>query len=190
MKNSLLKIWRFIRWPLAILAVLYVAIVIWRLINLYDIEQTEKDVAAIHAVQLQLEDVYGELPPAPDLIENDKTLAGIDVNNNGIRDDVEIDIYKAHKDSARTTAAMLQYAKAVQLEFTHVYNSETLVAVIQQQGRASLCISDINKKDEIKSYIFNTEQRKRWREEIYDKYMTSYGLDNEGCDLPEDSFEN
>ncbi|MDR1284894.1 MAG: hypothetical protein LBJ88_01690 [Campylobacteraceae bacterium] len=38
--------------------------------------------------------MYGyQLPPCPDLKENDKTLLGIDTNDNGVRDDVEVWIY-------------------------------------------------------------------------------------------------
>jgi hypothetical protein len=38
------------------------------------------------------------LPPCPDPKENDKTLLGIDSNNNGVRDDVERWIIKTYKD--------------------------------------------------------------------------------------------
>ncbi|MDR1614488.1 MAG: hypothetical protein LBS26_02855 [Campylobacteraceae bacterium] len=37
-----------------------------------------------------------QLPPCPDPIENDKTLLGVDTNNNGVRDDVEIWIYHTY----------------------------------------------------------------------------------------------
>jgi hypothetical protein len=49
-----------------------------------------------------------KLPPCPDPIENSKTLLGIDSNNNGVRDDVEIwiyntyDTYKACRDERYT----------------------------------------------------------------------------------------
>ena len=38
------------------------------------------------------------LPPMPDKTLNDATLLGIDSNNNGVRDDVEIWIYQTYKD--------------------------------------------------------------------------------------------
>ena len=38
------------------------------------------------------------LPPEPDPIINNSTLFGIDVNNNGVRDDVERWIYQTYKD--------------------------------------------------------------------------------------------
>ncbi|MDR1285949.1 MAG: hypothetical protein LBJ88_07090, partial [Campylobacteraceae bacterium] len=37
-----------------------------------------------------------QLPPCPDPIKNDETLLGIDSNNNGVRDDVEIWIYNTY----------------------------------------------------------------------------------------------
>jgi hypothetical protein len=41
--------------------------------------------------------MYGhQLPPCPDPVENAKTLLGIDTNNNGVRDDVEIWIYHTY----------------------------------------------------------------------------------------------
>jgi hypothetical protein len=38
------------------------------------------------------------LPPEPDPAVNDSTLLGVDVNDNGVRDDVERWIYEAYKD--------------------------------------------------------------------------------------------
>jgi len=38
------------------------------------------------------------LPPEPDPVVNNSTLLGIDVNNNGVRDDVERWIYETYKD--------------------------------------------------------------------------------------------
>ena len=59
------------------------------------------------------------LPPEPDHEENDKTVAGIDVNGNGIRDDVErYIIIKESSPKAQYpqtwTAVMLQYARGYQ----------------------------------------------------------------------------
>jgi len=43
--------------------------------------------------------IYGHrLPPEPDTVVNNSTLLGIDVNNNGVRDDVERWIYETYKD--------------------------------------------------------------------------------------------
>ena len=79
---------------------------------------------------------------------------------------------------------MLQYAKELQMEFTQVFNSETLVAVIQEEARGSFCVSNLKLKNEVKDLIFNTEARKQFREDLYQKYMTSFGLEqNPECDI-------
>src|SRR3989344_2840169 len=88
---------RWVRWPLAVLIVAYVGLVIYRTHYFINQDKIEADVAAIHANKLTRDDVFGPLPPAPDTVENDKTLAGIDANQNGIRDDLEIAIYQKYK---------------------------------------------------------------------------------------------
>ena len=58
-----------------------------------------------------------QLPPEPDPVVNDSTLLGIDVNGNGVRDDVERAILKEYdepKDRVALALAM-QYAKAFQI---------------------------------------------------------------------------
>ena len=59
---ALKKIWRYAKWPLAVLAVGYVVLVAWRVQVLTQEEQTAKDVAAIHANRLTEDQVYGPLP--------------------------------------------------------------------------------------------------------------------------------
>lgn len=181
---KLSRIWMWVRLPLFILVVAFVVLVAWRLKLLYELDDTNAAVSAIHANRLTQEDVFGDLPQEPDKAENDATLAGIDTNTNGIRDDVERAIYFKYQASAREAAPAFQYAKALQMEFTHVYNSPTLVAVIQEQGRASLCLSDIDRKEEIRKWFYNTETRIQARDEMLEKYMTSYTLLNtEECDV-------
>jgi hypothetical protein len=185
MNTSLLgRIWAWVKWPLLVLLVLFVGACIY-FVNLGgQIVKTREAVAKIHATHLTREDVFGPVVAEPNREESNKTLVGVDANKNGIRDDVELDIYHAHQDSASTTAAMLQYALELQMEFTQVFNSETLVAVIQEQGRGSLCISDIKLKQEVRDLVFNTDLRKKKHEELFEKYMTSYSLsNNQACDL-------
>ena len=70
------------------------------------------------------------LPPPPDPAQVDATIEGVDANANGIRDDVELAIFERYPDSLKIRAAELQYAMALQMYLTEVFNSETLVAVI------------------------------------------------------------
>ncbi len=206
MKNVLAKVWHIIRWPLLALFLLYAALVAYRIPIVAQKNNSDKIVAYIHAQKITMADVMGEsLPPAPDQAANDATLAGIDANKNGIRDDVELAIFKKYPNLPKIRAAELQYAKALQLELTQVTDSNTLVAAIQEEDRASLCItgtapkvtlsdsdtkiksalalSDARKK-EVEILIFNTDQRKQKQQSIYQKYMTSYSDPNvAGCDI-------
>ena len=59
-----------------------------------------------------------QLPPEPDPVVNDSTLLGIDVNENGVRDDVERYIYNRFKNFENAhidRAIAMQYAKATQV---------------------------------------------------------------------------
>ena len=185
MKFLFVHIWRWVKWPVIVLAVsaaVFVALLVWRIFVLADNDKTKEDVARIHATKLEWSDINGELPPEPDQKENNATLAGVDSNQNGIRDDVERAIYFKYKDNQRITIAALQYAKELQMEFTEVRNSETLIAVIQEEGRGFGCVYGNEKV--VKDLVFNTEVRKQFREEIRRKYMVSYTLLNgEDCDI-------
>src|SRR3989344_1300827 len=175
MKEFLRAVWRWARWPvyiLAVLAIAFVALVVWRMFVLADNDKTKEDVARIHATKLVWSDVNGTLPPEPDPTENNATLAGVDSNQNGIRDDVERAIYLKYKDTPRVAIAALQYAKELQMEFTEVRNSETLVAVIQEEDRGFGCVYGNEKI--VKDLVFDTEERKQFREDIRRKYMVSY----------------
>jgi hypothetical protein len=184
-------VWRWVKWPLIILVAGFIVLVVWRTKVLLDQEKIGADVAAIHANRLTKEQLYGPLPQEPDPTANNATLAGIDTNNDGIRDDVERAIYFKYKDSAKASAAAFQYAKELQMEFTKVYNSDTLVTVMEEESRGSLCISDVNKKNEIRDLIFDTNSRKEWSDSIREKYMQSYGLPQDrGCDIDPKSLQN
>jgi len=187
-------------WVLATPLILFIALVIYRIPAVAEKERTEQVVAQIHAQKLTIEDVNGEhLPPPPDPAQVDATVEGIDANGNGIRDDVELAIFKKYPDSARIRAAELQYAMELQKELSSVFNSETLVATIQQEGRGFGCIFDgsgsdsifDNRKTEVRSLIFNTEMRQKKSDEIFDKYMTSFKtLQGEDCDIDPSSLIN
>jgi len=180
------KIWRWIKWPLFAFVVIFIGLIVWRMTVLSGVDDTKAAVSRIHASKLAWSDINGELPPAPDPKQNDATLAGVDSNNNGIRDDVERAIFTKYKSNQKTAVAMLQYAKALQKEFTDVFNSDTLVAVIQEQARGSLCIGDNDEQiDFVENAVFNNTDRKSYKEENSRKFMTSYTLPSAkgACDL-------
>ena len=67
----------------------------------------------------------------------------MDANGNGIRDDVELAIFKEYPNSAKTRAVLLQYALALQMEVVQpIVNKGTVTAVVSEQSRADTCIAD------------------------------------------------
>lgn len=135
------KAWRALRWLLLALAVFYafgLALDAWHW------WETPAAVERIHARAVSLEMVMGvALPPAPRAEERDRTIAGVDVNGNGVRDDVEIEIHRRHADSAKIRAAQLQYAMALQSQLTDVFSEGTLVAAVRETGRGKSCIWEV-----------------------------------------------
>src|ERR1700761_2907630 len=110
------RVWFWARWPLSVLVVAYAALVIWRIPAVTEQQKTAATIATINAQKITMADVMGtDLPPVPYEPENDATVAGIDANNNGIRDDVELAIFKEYPNSPRIRAAELQYAMTEQM---------------------------------------------------------------------------
>lgn len=110
----------------------------------YDAYRTPDAVARIHARTVTMDMVEGKnLPPMPDALVAHATVAGVDSNNNGVRDDVEIEIYNRHKDSPKIRAAQLQYAMMLQSNITDVFSEKTLVAVLKESGRAYICMNSL-----------------------------------------------
>jgi len=146
------------------------------------------------------------LPPDPGALA-DKTVQGVDANHNGIRDDVERAIFKLHPDSARIRAAELQYAMALQMEFTDIFSSGTLIAVANRESYGLGCIhqtapkispeDSIEKMDkifaishmrtkEVENLFSNTSDRKKRIAELSEKYLTTFRSENrsDDCDIP------
>lgn len=169
-----------------------------RLPYVYDKERTDEQVAKIHATKLTLDDVMGKnLPPDPGA-DADKTIAGIDANQNGIRDDVEIAIFKEYPNSAKTRAVLLQYALALQMEVTQpIVNTEIATEVVREQSRAHYCVGKITSRDDLKKFIEigeklhgfiedkqrNTLERKKARNELAEIIGSYTESENEVCDI-------
>jgi len=197
------KVWTIL-WKGAV-GVLTIFSIIVALRVLYVSKNTPEQVAKIHATKLNMDDVVGKnLPPDPGA-EADKTVAGIDDNKNGIRDDVELAIFKEYPNSAKTRAVLLQYALALQMEMTlPILNRETATAIVEDtESRADICVwslssrSDMDKftadiekyRNFVKQNQINTEGRKDYVHDFY-KYVGSYSSSNEGCDLDQSVFSN
>lgn len=201
-KAKMSKVWRILwKGSVGIFAVFSIIVV---LRVLYVAKNTPEQVAKIHATKLTIDDVMGvNLPPNPGA-EADKTVAGIDANENGIRDDVELAIFKEYPNSAKTRAVLLQYALALQMEMTlPILNRETATEVVREQSRAGSCIGDIlipRKSSEssrsyadvekiftfinlVKNKQLNTKAREESRNNFV-KYVGGYSeSENEVCDI-------
>lgn len=203
------KLWRWAKVAVVAFVILFVAGVIWRIPYVQEQDRSAKVAQEIRDSRITMADVDGSnLPPEPDPALVDAAVEGIDANGNGIRDDVELAIFKKYPGDAnlKIRAAELQYAHALQFYLTSVFTSETLVAAIGQDERGSFCISkstsgrpasdatdDVwrifeKKRDllikEVEDLVFSTTERAQAREHIFATYMTSYGTDNSmPCDL-------
>ncbi len=162
-------------------------------------ERTAELVQKIHATKLQLSDVMGDnLPPDPGA-EADKTIAGIDANKNGIRDDVELAIFKEYPNSAKTRAVLLQYALTLQLQMTlPIVNKDTVTATVEDnESRADICLWNLSSRKDMKKFSadidkyenfikklqLNTETRKNYLGNLFEGNLSSYSSSNDGCDL-------
>ena len=152
-------------------------------------------------------DVMGtNLPPPPDPALAGATIEGIDANQNGIRDDVELAIFEKYPNSARIRAALLQYALALQTQMTlEVVNKKTFVATIEElESRAQNCMRSLLSKDDLEKFIeelnelrnfienlqYNTKQRKEFIKKLYEENLYTFSASNEGCDIDPSSLPN
>ncbi|MEX2052382.1 MAG: hypothetical protein WD991_01645, partial [Candidatus Paceibacterota bacterium] len=103
---------KVLKYFLVLLALGFVVLLIGRYIYLQNAEKTALQVEKIHNTKLKLSDVMGDnLPLDPGEMADD-TVEGVDANSNGIRDDVELAIFREYPNSAKTRAVLLQYALA------------------------------------------------------------------------------
>lgn len=201
---------KFLKWVFLILVGLFIIAEIIRLPFRLNEEKTVQQVAKIHATKLTFDDVMGKnLPPDPGA-EADKTVAGIDANNNGIRDDVELAIFKEYPNSAKTRAVLLQYALALQMEFTQpIVNTTTATEVIREEDRAHTCVSDTlvpgdnsesprsdAEMEKIDMYInfidklqINTKERDQVQANFYEN-LGSYNSLDRICDIDYSTLPN
>ena len=199
------RILKVFLWGGAAVLASYFILVVARIPHAYEKQKTDAAVAKIHATKLTLDDVMGKnLPPDPGP-DADKTIAGIDANQNGIRDDVELAIFKQYPASAKTRAVLLQYALALQMEVIQpIVNSDTVGAIANEQDRAFFCVTKIvpgqgteyktitaiekyNKS--INAKQLNTEARKIAHKKFYEN-LKSGTTGESNCDIDLSSLPN
>lgn len=192
-----------LKWTAVILVGLFGLGVLFRIPFYIQNKKTDEQVAKIHATKLTMDDVMGvNLPPDPGA-EAGKTVAGIDINENGIRDDVELAIFKEYPNSAKTRAVLLQYALALQMEVVQPFENERNVTeVVREEDRADSCVADtlvpretpeswrsstdVEKIDKIINFVkekqFDTQDRKVARNNFFEK-LGSYASLDSACDI-------
>ena len=196
---SFKKVWKIVLGLYLVTILIFFLLATFGFYRAYEAERTQEAIERIESRKITLADVMGDnLPPAPDKALNDSTVAGIDSNNNAIRDDVELAIFEKYPDSARIRAAMLQYAQALQLELTEVFNSETLVRILQKNSYAAICMGKVGSSnftdslyDETKNLVIDIDLRKKIESSNLKKYLTTYSSSpGSYCDLDVLSLPN
>jgi len=189
-----------------IFLIVFIGLIIWRIPYVLEQRKAEETVAFIHAQKLTIENVDGNhLPPPPNPELVDATIEGIDANANYIRDDVELAIFKKYPNDIKIRAAELQYAMALQLYLTKVFDTTTWVAAARQNSRGAGCVFDTapdvtiedgeevvrkvfalakQRQDEVRQMVFNTEARINHNKNISNNYTTTYSSeDTKECDV-------
>jgi hypothetical protein len=210
------KTLKFLKWFFIILIAVYLVAGISRGVYLFiksrNDAKTAVEVEKIHNTKLTLDDVMGKnLPPDPGALA-DKTIAGVDANNNGIRDDVELAIFNVYPNSAKTRAVLLQYALALQMETIQPFvNTSIADSVIGKESRAGFCIADVlvprkspesvrsetdmEKINTFSNFVenkqFNNDIRKKAHEDFYNNMGNfANSTEKEECDLDSITLPN
>ncbi len=204
--SSKFSIFKIFKWGFLFLAIVFIILIIVRVAYFISLEKTNAQIKIIHNSKIDINDVIGEhLPKDPGSIGN-KRIEGVDENKNGIRDDVELAIFRDYPgaDFIKIRASLLQYAMALQSEMTQPFvNEEIATKAIVEENRADLCVADtvvpratpestrtmeeVDKSNEYTRYVknlqINTKEREKYREYFFTK-VRSYGeSENEVCDI-------
>lgn len=134
----------------------------------HNTDYVKPSTAPNHEAWVEPTGIITTLPPMPD-VETDTTIAGIDSNNNGIRDDIEIAIVLAMPDNPSARAALMTTAKGMTIQIeTYVsivnptiddfkYSITVLALGIDKEIELSINDSSISKK--IYDIVTNTPER-------------------------------
>ncbi len=184
---------RIVKGILGVVGFLVIMLAIAMLLGWYLVNEESQKAAALEKIQnthITLDDVMGKnLPPKPDQQENDKTIAGIDANNNTIRDDVELAVFEKYPNSARIRAGMLQYAQILQLQLTLVTERDTFIQTVRKEGLAYNCLGEANdaslgeNHEEVRGFVVNNEEREKKMKEVYENMTTYSSSQEKNCDI-------
>ncbi|NJK65061.1 MAG: hypothetical protein HC921_22225, partial [Synechococcaceae cyanobacterium SM2_3_1] len=91
----------------------------------------------------ELEARFPDLPPEPDPELNNQTIAGIDLDGDGLRDDVQRYIYKRFPNDDQGRNALLRYAITHQNVLLTADDREASIEAKRRRFDASECIDGI-----------------------------------------------
>lgn len=109
--------------------------------------------------------------PQPDLKKNDSSLLGIDIDNNGIRDDIQNYIVKTYETNIEAILAANQYALGFQSEMEFYHNKDLAIQAAHLARKGLECMiytlqsqgMNINKSiietEKIEALYINTKER-------------------------------
>ena len=108
------------------------------------------------------------LPPDPGPAGK-ATLAGVDSNDNGVRDDVERYIAINHQDSAKVRAALMQFTVVAQSRLLDATDTQKSIQHAIESGKAIECMvyvtGSVQKEEdlynELRPVILNTDARNK-----------------------------
>lgn len=142
------------------------------------LEVTDNDGATSESetVVLVNEIDFNLLPPDPGAASLD-SLEGIDSDNDGVRDDVEIAIYELHKDSQENREILKVGSKALQEAIMSAVSAgdQDNDSASESMAKFAYCLSELSSMDRnkqlatLKSLQINTDERKA----AYDAYNKS-----------------
>lgn len=118
-----------------------------------------------------------KVPPVPDPIENNKTLGGIDTDNNGVRDDIDRLIAEKFPDNPALRAGVAKYEGAVRTAIMQPSKKNVFRAMA-----ALACEGSRNKEErqalsEIEHVMTNTVERGRADAQVF-AGATGMGCEN------------
>lgn len=123
--------------------------------------------------------------PMPNEKENDKTVAGVDSDNDGIRDDVQRWINEEFSAQPKVKMAMRQLAMGRQLDLLSVSNKEQSIIASNKYLNDAICLSSIVGIDqksklnrELDSKLLNTKDR------LYADNKANANFSGQAWDLP------
>jgi hypothetical protein len=151
----------------------------------YDRERETKAQAAFEqskSAAWSIRSAFSNLPPDPEA-EGKKTLEGIDANNNGIRDDVEIAIYNyaPREDQAELRQAMIQQAKSSQaIIMADLSDSNAVKRLFEYDQRASECLKlkNVRRDTEALGIAINAVRDTHERSKAYKDFRQALGRYN------------